>query len=203
MGAGSYSIDCISITIEDAKNDVTSDGRFNQDDIDFLISSVIGTSLATDDDYLRRFDFVSEGVIDTADIAILQCFVDACLDARRIGDADCDNDVDCDDLALAAAQPFSGEDFTGSTYNVGFDTDLDGDNDASDKIEIRNRFLQIEPAEYVLDGVLDNFDLSAFVILYNNSDPLADVNGDSNINYFDLNAFLTAYNNPNCLAPGS
>lgn len=205
---GSRNLKYFTISIDDEKDDVTGDMRFNQDDVDFL-NSIVGTADATDDLYTSRFDFdeyfpdLNLGEVDAGDVELIQCFVDACLDARRIGDADCDNDIDCDDLTFAVAQSFSGEDFTGSTYHVGFDTDLDGDNDATDKVEIRNRFLAVEPAEYVLDGVLNFFDNSAFLVLYNNNDPLADVNGDSNINFFDVPAFLTAYQNPNCLAPGT
>ena len=117
LTAGAYILDYISLTIDDERDDVTGDGRFNQDDVDFLSSNVVGTSFATDPLYLNRFDFVSEGVIDNDDIDILQCFVDACLDARRIGDANCDNIIDCADLLIAGAQPFAGELFTGSVYN--------------------------------------------------------------------------------------
>lgn len=199
FSSGSYSIDFFTISINDAEDDRTDDSRFNQDDVDYLSLNVPSIDL----DLVNRFDFDNSGSVDSADVSKLQCFVDACLDARRIGDADCDNDIVCDDLALAFTQPFAGEDFTGATYRVGFDIDLDGDNDVADKIEVRTRFLEVEPAEYVLDGVFNNFDISAYMMLFNAGDPLADVNGDSAVNFFDVNAFLNAYNNPNCLASGT
>jgi hypothetical protein len=203
LGAGSYSIDYISITIEDARHDVTGDARFNQDDIDFLVNNVVGTPMASDPLYTDRFEFNGNEVVDGDDINILQCFVDACLDARRIGDANCDNVIDCADLMIAGVQPFAGESFTGSVYNVGLDADLDGDNDADDKEALRDVLLSVEPANYSLDTILNFFDNSAFIGLFNAGDLRADVNGDGTLNFFDVSAWITAFSSPNCLAPGS
>lgn len=44
-------------------------------------------------------------------------------------------------------------------------------------------------------GVLNFFDVSAYLTAYLNQDPLADFNGDSLINFFDVSLFLTAFNN--------
>lgn len=44
------------------------------------------------------------------------------------------------------------------------------------------------------DGLLDFFDVSAFLTAYNSMDPLADFTGDGEYNFFDVSAFLTAYN---------
>lgn len=199
LDPGSFDIDFISISIEDAVHDVTGDGRFNQDDVDFLSVNVVGTAIATDPLYTDRFDFLGDGTVNNDDIDILQCFIDACLDARRIGDVNCDNAVDCSDLLLAGTQPFAGEAFTGNVYQVGFDIDLDGDNDATDKEAIRDRMLQLEPANFNLDNALDFFDTSAFLALFAAQDPRADMNGDGNFDFFDTSAFLTALANPNCL----
>ncbi len=201
LGAGSYTINTVYITIDDVEHDVTADGRFNQDDVDFLVNSVLGTPLASDILYTDRFDFDGNGVVDNADIDVVQCFVDACLDARRIGDANCDNVIDCDDLSLALSQPFAGESFTGTVYNVGFDTDLDGDNDAADKAIIAERMLQVEPANLIFDNALDFFDIAEFLNLLTAQDPKADFNGDGSIDFFDQQIFLNAMSNPQCFAP--
>ncbi|MCA9275757.1 MAG: hypothetical protein KDA29_07010 [Phycisphaerales bacterium] len=49
-------------------------------------------------------------------------------------------------------------------------------------------------ADLTGDGVLNFFDVSAFLNAYNASAPLADLNGDGMLNFFDVSAFLNAYN---------
>lgn len=44
-------------------------------------------------------------------------------------------------------------------------------------------------------GVLNFFDVSAFLVAYNAQDPIADFNADGMVNFFDVSAFLTAFNN--------
>ena len=44
-------------------------------------------------------------------------------------------------------------------------------------------------------GELNFFDVSAFLVAYNASDPVADFNGDVQFNFFDVSAFLTAFGN--------
>lgn len=44
------------------------------------------------------------------------------------------------------------------------------------------------------DGVLDFFDVSAFLTAYNAMDPAADFTGDGEFNFFDVSAFLVAFN---------
>jgi len=50
------------------------------------------------------------------------------------------------------------------------------------------------PADLSGDGVLNFFDVSAFLTAYNAMDPIADFNNDGLFNFFDVSAFLTAYN---------
>jgi hypothetical protein len=50
------------------------------------------------------------------------------------------------------------------------------------------------PADMNADGVLDFFDVSAFLNLYNAQNPEADFNGDGVFNFFDVSAFLNAFN---------
>jgi hypothetical protein len=44
------------------------------------------------------------------------------------------------------------------------------------------------------DGMLNFFDVSAFLAAYNTMDPIADFTGDGMFNFFDVSAFLAAYN---------
>lgn len=50
------------------------------------------------------------------------------------------------------------------------------------------------PADLSGDGVLDFFDVSAFLNAYNAQDPVADFTGDGVLDFFDVSAFLNAYN---------
>ena len=43
------------------------------------------------------------------------------------------------------------------------------------------------------DGDLDFFDVSAFLLAYLSSDPIADFNGDGQFNFFDVSTFLVEY----------
>jgi len=48
-------------------------------------------------------------------------------------------------------------------------------------------------ADFTGDGVLDFFDVSAFLSAFSAGDPLADFTGDGQFNFFDVSAFLGAY----------
>lgn len=50
------------------------------------------------------------------------------------------------------------------------------------------------PADLNTDGVVNFFDVSAFLSAYNAQLPVGDFNGDGVFNFFDVSAFLTAYN---------
>ena len=50
------------------------------------------------------------------------------------------------------------------------------------------------PADLTGDGMLNFFDVSAFLSAYNSMDPIADFTGDGMFNFFDVSAFLSAYN---------
>ena len=49
------------------------------------------------------------------------------------------------------------------------------------------------PPDYVDDDILNFFDVSAFLSLYAQGDPGADINNDGQHNFFDISAFLSAY----------
>lgn len=49
------------------------------------------------------------------------------------------------------------------------------------------------PPDFTGDGVLDFFDVSAFVTAYGNMDPSADFTGEGQIDFFDVSAFIAAF----------
>ena len=49
-------------------------------------------------------------------------------------------------------------------------------------------------ADLTGDGVLDFFDVSAFLNAFNTGNALADLNGDGSLDFFDVSMFLNAYN---------
>jgi len=50
------------------------------------------------------------------------------------------------------------------------------------------------PADLNGDGVLDFFDVSAFLTAFNAMNPIADFDNNGVFNFFDVSAFLAAYN---------
>ncbi len=50
------------------------------------------------------------------------------------------------------------------------------------------------PPDLNNDGVLNFFDLSRFINLFQQQDPAADFNGDGLLNFFDFSAYLLAFN---------
>ncbi len=49
------------------------------------------------------------------------------------------------------------------------------------------------PADLTGDGVLDFFDIAAFLSAFGNNDPIADFTGDGAFDFFDIAAFLSAF----------
>lgn len=44
------------------------------------------------------------------------------------------------------------------------------------------------------DGVLNFFDVSAFIAAFVENNPIADLNSDGRHNFFDISAYLIAFN---------
>lgn len=65
-----------------------------------------------------------------------------------------------------------------------------------DDVAITTEFVEDEvcPADLNGDGMLNFFDVSAFLTAYNANDPAADFNDDGMFNFFDVSAFLSDYN---------
>lgn len=49
------------------------------------------------------------------------------------------------------------------------------------------------PGDFNLDGLINFFDVSIFLIDFNNQNPAADLNNDQQWNFFDVSAFLAAF----------
>jgi len=49
------------------------------------------------------------------------------------------------------------------------------------------------PADTNMDGTLNFLDVTEFLILYGNNDPMADFTGDGTINFFDVSQFLAVF----------
>lgn len=66
-----------------------------------------------------------------------------------------------------------------------------------DDVSISTEFVEDEPdcpADITGDGVLNFFDISAFLGAFNTQDPIADFNDDGLFNFFDVSAFLAGFN---------
>jgi subtilisin family serine protease len=65
-----------------------------------------------------------------------------------------------------------------------------------DDVAITTEFVEDEvcSADLTGDGLINFFDVSAFLTAYNANDPAADFNGDGLYNFFDVSAFLADYN---------
>ena len=81
------------------------------------------------------------------------------------------------------------------------DADGDGVNDldfnsidGDQFVNLFNPVVPSCPADLNGDGMLNFFDVSAFLQAYNAMNPVADFNGDGMFNFFDVSAFLQAYN---------
>ena len=85
------------------------------------------------------------------------------------------------DLAGTIGQPDAGATMSGGAYTLtgGFWAGVDSTPPC--------------PADLTGDGVLNFFDVSAFLAAFNAMDPLADFTGDGVFNFFDVSAFLSSF----------
>lgn len=109
--------------------------------------------------------------------------------------------ADCGDYAALAAlvdtanDPFDGRAYPDAGYHFELDSDLDGDNDSDDRVQI---FTMLEPADLDANGALNLDDNDTFATAFLAGDLLADLNGDGVLNLDDIDAFAVAFSNPNC-----
>ncbi len=174
------------LNFTDADFDVTGDGRFSQEDV----SAVTAGSMVPA--HVDAFDFDGSGAVDAEELAIVQGVIDCGLGAGIFADADADGDADCADYALIVSNFVDGSVLGDSDYEVTFDFDLDGDNDATDRDEIRRL---LSPADMAVPfGVLDFTDVLAFNVAFGAMDPAADLAVPFGVfDFSDVIAFNTAF----------
>ena len=83
-----------------------------------------------------------------------------------------------------------------TTDQAGFTTPTNTPQALTDLINhLRNSGqLACSPADLTGDGVLDFFDVSAFLTAFNNNEPIADFTNDGIYNFFDISFFLSTFN---------
>lgn len=99
---------------------------------------------------------------------------------------------------LAGADPAPDESFiilTADTVNGSFDR-IDGPETVVVSYAPGQVAISFDgcAADLTADGVLNFFDLSVYLQLFDAADPAADFTGDGQINFFDVSAFLSAFN---------
>jgi len=62
-----------------------------------------------------------------------------------------------------------------------------------DGVALLNLAQGCSQADLTGDGILDFFDISAFLTAFGNQDPVADFNGDSAFDFFDISVFLSVF----------
>ncbi len=96
---------------------------------------------------------------------------------------------------MAASDAASNDHFSSSIAidNDGVDAHLDDDNDR----DSGSAYVFTVPtpciADLTGDGILDFFDISAFLTSFNAQDPIADFTGEGIYDFFDVSAFLQAF----------
>ncbi|MCC5824214.1 MAG: hypothetical protein LAT64_12615 [Phycisphaerales bacterium] len=92
--------------------------------------------------------------------------------------------------------------FVGSFFYSGFSCDANGDGTFARRSYAQFWHVMLGPdgapqpcpADFNGDGLVNFFDVSAFIAAFNNQDPAADINGDGLWNFFDVSAFITLFN---------
>jgi hypothetical protein len=165
-------------------NPAGHDGVVDANDIDYVCTNFGVWSLLNDAvDIDLSADMNGDLVIDTADVAEI---VEGIL-STQFGDVNLDGVVDATDLSVAQAnqgQPGGWADG---------DMNCDGIVDAAD-LAIINAAIDC-PADFNNDGLVNFFDISAFIAAYNAQSPDADIAAPFGTwNFFDIAAFIADYN---------
>ena len=71
---------------------------------------------------------------------------------------------------------------------------MNSDISRSEDIRTSDRRALLAGIGGLADGVLNFFDLSAFVSLFNAQNPAADLDQNAQFNFFDVSIYLTGYN---------
>ncbi|MBL4697665.1 MAG: hypothetical protein JKX70_02410 [Phycisphaerales bacterium] len=187
---GVYGMSSIFISITDSIHDVTGDGRFNVEDLNFL-QGILGTPDAFNAQYTNLFDYNQDGEVDQIDVDRIGKFIDAGLSSGLFGDTNQDGVVDCCDLDGYDSIFGSTFNSANTVYIAELDWDLDGDIDAVDQVEFNNTACASDLND---DHVINFFDISLFLSLFDAGSLTVDFNGDGVLNFFDISIFLSAQN---------
>lgn len=189
-GAGD-TVTALQIEGPESRFGVDGDARLTSFDA-VALAAIVGTSGASDPANVDRFDFDGSNLIDQGDVDVLDALLDAGFGAGVFGDADSDDDADCADYAVAVVDFVSGSVLGDADYEVTYDFDLDGDNDATDRDEIRRL---LSPADMAVPyNVLDFTDVIAFNTAFAAMDPAADLAVPfGTFDFSDVIAFNTAF----------
>jgi hypothetical protein len=116
-----------NIFIDLALSDADDDGRFNALEVDALAANIGSTDPAL----VRKFDIDNSGTINQADVDHFSLVESSGFTAGLFGDANADGVLTCADR-WAASFPSPAPVLGGASYVIQLDSDLDGDNDATD-----------------------------------------------------------------------
>lgn len=189
-------------SIAEALDDLIYGAEYATGDLYHLTEPWEGRQL---DDYFRPRDWGVSALIGTAstvkDPAALFVWTDT-------GFSETEGDLNSDDLSntldsqiildtidtLDGTECDADEIINGQVAIVDFGCefdlrDLNGDGIIADDDII----VSVCIADFTNDGVLNFFDVSAFLTAYNAMHPSADLNNDAVLNFFDVSAFLSAF----------
>lgn len=190
-------------SIAEALDDLIYGADYAQGDLYQLVDDWKGRDI---DDYFRPRDWKPTALIGTAptvkDPAALFVWTDTGY-GETYGDLNNDDmsteldsqiivdTIDSLDGTAADADGIVNGEVTIVNFGPHFDLrDLNGDGVISDSDIV----VSLCPPDLTGDGILNFFDVSAFLSAYNAQLPEADFTGDGLLNFFDVSAYLGAYN---------
>ncbi len=189
-------------SIEEALDDLIYGSDFAQGDLYQLVDHWKGRDR---EDYFRPRDWKPTALIGTAptvqDPAALFIWTDTGY-GEIIGDlndddlsTELDSQIILDAISLLDGGASDGDAKVNGevaivNYGPEFDLrDLNGDGVISDD----DLIVPVCLADFTGDGVLNFFDISAFLSAFNAGDLISDLTGDGILNFFDVSAFLSAF----------
>ncbi len=189
LGSGVIEFSSSPFSFKDADLDLTSDGRFNQLDIDGPsgLTSLLGS---TTSDILRRFDIDHDGIISYADADFIQQLVDAHIDSGIFGDFNGDGILNWQDSCGVSLYGGGGTTLCSSSYVIQLDYNVDGRLDGTD--EAAFAALNLPSPDFNGDGFVDFTDSDDFTDAYEDGLPSADFNRDGFLDFTDVDDFVSA-----------
>ncbi len=197
IGSGTLTVENRYLDFVDAELDLTSDGRFSQEDVDEL-SLLIGSM---DSGLLATFDFDEDGVIGQPDVDVLQGLIDCGLGSGIFGDMNGDGLIRCADWDAATPWPTINVNLGEANYVVELDLNLDGTLDTAEQAAFEALFAGVpNPCSCPGDANgSNNVDLADLQIVQFNFGQFVtpftsgDVTGDGVVNLADLQIVLFSF----------